>query len=178
MEPNIEEFNRHLREVIIEQNEKLPKLKKELDSKMKEFGSVEVMANLSIQELFSQNPLIHNPDNPLGENPFFVYALGLFLVKNNLNAGEQKPDKISELLESVREYFDCFKWVMAPMDPDNRQETDSLVYLSRLKKLLDDLNSHCYPNQKEDHVKKVFSKIDYYFEKEHGFSIEDIFEFQ
>lgn len=178
MESNIEEFNRQLKEDIEKLKKETPKLKQDLELKMEEYGSIELMANLAIQELHAQGPLTHSPDNPLGENPIFVFLLGLFLIKNNLSAGEQMPDKVAEIVESAKKYFDNFKWIMAPMDPDNRQCTDDLIFLSRLKKLFDDLNPHCYPKQKEDHIRKVFSQIDYFLEQNYGFNTNDAIEFQ
>ena len=177
MEPNPEEFQEQMRQKLNELKIEIPKLKETLDSKMSEIGSVEVMSNLAVRELFAQSASTHSIDNPMGENPFFAYVLGLFLIKNNINSGEQMPDKIGELLESVEKYFTNFKWSLFDLGGEN-PDTDSLVFLSRNKKLFDDLNSHCYPYQKEDHVRRVFSKIDYYLESNYGFKTEHALNYQ
>ena len=164
-----EEFNKELKD--------LPKLKKDLETKLSEFGSFELMANLAIRELFAQHPEFHEADDPIGENPLIIFLLGLFLQKNNLKKNEPHPNQVSEILDSVTKYFDSFKWNMMPIDPDDRKDTDSLVVYSRLGKLLDDVNPHCYLNQKHDLVQTIFPSIDDFFKINFGFSVNDTLDY-
>lgn len=173
MDFNQEEYIKQVKKNLEKLKEELPKLKENLDTKMIQHGSVELMANIAIQEIFVQNPLMHNPDNPLAENPYLAFLLGLFLVKNKLDAGEPTPEIVSDVLESTNNYFDKFKWAVSPIDPENVKEEDFLIFVTRQKKFLDDLNPHCYPKQKEDYVKRVFSKVDYFLESKYGFNSND-----
>ncbi|MCA9828198.1 MAG: hypothetical protein KC444_07405 [Nitrosopumilus sp.] len=175
---DIEDFNKQLKESVKKTAEELPKLKKDLESKLSEFGSFELMANVAIQELFAQSPELHRTDDPVGENPLVVYLLGLFLQKNNIEKGEPHPNQALDILNSVTKYFDSFKWNMMPMDPDNRKDTDSLLVSSRLKKLFDDTNPHCYPDQKYELVRTIFSSIDDFLKTNYGFSVNDALDYE
>jgi len=177
MTNDADNFKEQFKENMKKLEQDLPKLKQDLDSLMEKYGSVELMSNLAIQELFAQNPLTHDPNNPLGENPFFAFLLGLFLTKNRLDAGEPHPDHVAEVLDSVNKYFENFKWFVSSVDIDEPKSTDFLIFLSRQKKFLDDLNSHCYPEQKEDYVTKVFSVVDYFLQQKYGFNSNDTITF-
>jgi len=177
-ESEIEDFNKKLKETIKKIERKLPKLKEDLESKLTKYGSTELLANIAIEELFAQNPVFHDPQNPMSENPFLVFLLGIFLQKNNLKHGEPHPIQITEVIDSITKYFDSFKSVIMPMDPDSRKDTDSLVFTSRLKKIVDDGNPHCYPYQKHELVQTIFSPINDYLESHYGFSINDALDYQ
>lgn len=148
-------------------------LKNQLQIKLQEYGSVELLANLAVKETYDQSSLFHNPLNPMGENPFVAYSLGLFLSHNNLNSGEPHPNQLNEFVALLTKYFDAFKFSLMKLDGQNPLPEDSITFLSQLQKIGDDLNSHIFPNQKEDYFEKVFLTLDDYFVSKYGFSIND-----
>lgn len=154
-------------------NDEIQNLKNELRKKLLEYGSIELMANLAVKETYEQSPMFHNPLNPMGENPFVAYSLGLFLSNNNLKAGEPHPNQLSEFVELLTRYFDAFKFSLMRLDDKNQQPEDSIAFLSKLQKIGDDLNPHMFPNQKDDYFQKVFVPLNDYFVSKYGFSVDD-----
>lgn len=100
-----EKFDEELKKWKQEIEEKLPKLREDLESKIEQRGSIELMANIAMQEILAQNPIFHNAENPLSENAFLVFLLGIFLRKNKLDAGEPHPDIVNDVIQNVQEYF-------------------------------------------------------------------------
>lgn len=154
-------------------NDEIQNLKNDLEKKLQEYGSIELMANLALKETYDQSSMFHNPSNPMGENPFVAFSLGLFLSNNNLNAGEPHPNQLNEFVALLAAYFDTFKMSLMRIDMDNQQSKDSILFLSQLQKIGDDLNPHMFPNQKDDYFQKVFTPLNDHFASKYGFSIDD-----
>lgn len=146
--------------------------KKELEKKLHEYGSVELMANLAIKETRDQSTTFHDAANPMGENPFLVYSLGLFLSHNKLDAGEPHPNQTQEFVELLTDYFDKFKLSLMRLDNPNPQPEDFIAFESKLQKIVDDGNPHMYPNQKNEYYRNVFSPLNQHFISKYGFSID------
>ena len=154
------------------QNE-IQNLRNLLKEKLQQYGSVELIANLAVKETYDQSTLFHNPLNPMGENPFVAYSLGLFLSNNNLNAGEPHPNQLNEFVELLTKYFDAFKISLMRIDNKNHKPEDDIMFLSQLQKIEDDLNPHMFPNQKDEFFQKVFYPLNDYFVSKYGFSIDN-----
>jgi len=174
---NDEDFKIEVRKKIKTIKDELPKQKEELKSKLSEYGSIEFMANLAIKETYDQSSMHHNPSNPMSENPFVVFSLGLFLSNNNLTAGEPHPNQLNEFIALLTKYFDNFKFSLMQISSEENQDKNSITFLSQLQKIGDDLNPHVYPNQKEDFLQNVFLPLNDYFTSKYGFSIEDAMNF-
>ena len=151
--------------------------KNKLEEKLREYGSVELMANLAIKEIYDQSFLFHNPANPMGENPFVAYSLGLFLSNNNIGAKEPHPNQLNEFVELLSQYFNAFRLSLMYMDETTHTIKDSITFLSQQQKILDDGNHHIYPNQKDDYYQQVFSPLGNYFVAKFGFSVQDAIHF-
>jgi hypothetical protein len=154
-------------------DDEVQNLKNELGKKMKEYGSVELMANLALKETYDQSSMFHNPANPMGENPFVAFSLGLFLSNNNLKAGEPHPNQLNEFVALLTAYFDTFKISLMKVDVENHKSEDSILFTSQLQKIVDDLNPHMFPNQKDDYLQKVFVPLNEHFVSRYGFSIDN-----
>ena len=130
------------------------------------------MANLAIKEMREQSFIFHNPSNPMGENPFVAYSLGLFLSNNNLDAGEPHPKQLNEFIELLTQYFNKFQFSLFGHTGEYQPE-DSIAFLSQLNKILDDGNPHIYPHQKDDYYQLVFFPLNDYYVSKFGFSVQD-----
>jgi len=154
-------------------HDEIKNLKNELEKKLREYGSIELMANLAVKETYDQSSMFHNPSNPMGENPFVAFSLGLFLSNNNLKAGEPHPNQLNEFVALLTRYFDTFKLSLMRIDMESHRPEDSITFLSQLQKIGDDLNPHIFPNQKDDYFQKVFYPLNDHFVSKYGFSIND-----
>ena len=151
--------------------------KNKIKEKLQEYGSVELMANLAIKEMRDQSFLFHNPCNPMGENPFVAYSLGLFLSNNNLDAGEPHPTQIDEFIVLLTQYFNQFRFSLTPEYTSEYLPKDSIAFQSQLHKIVDDGNSNIYPHQKDDYYQQVFFPLNDYFVSQFGFSVQDAVQF-
>lgn len=155
----------------------LQDLRNKLEEKLCEYGSVELMANLAMIEMYAQSSLLHNPSNPMGENPFGTYSVGLFLAKNSLGAGEPHPDQLSEFVGLLSQYFVAFRLSLMFPDEVGSTPSDLVTFISQQEKIGDDLNPHMYPHQKDDYYQRVFFPLNDYFISRFGFSVQDAIKF-
>lgn len=164
-------------EIEIAEKFALQKIKNVLEEKLCEYGSVEFMANIAMMEMYAQSSVFHNPANPLGENPFVVYSIGLFLSKNNLDAGEPRLEQPDEFVALLSEYFDNFRLSLMFSDGANFKPNDITAFIAQQEKIGDDVDPGIYPHQKNDYYQCVFYPLDNYFVSEYGFSIQDAINF-
>ena len=155
----------------------LQDVRNRLEEKLCEYGSVELMANLAMKEMYAQSSLLHNPTNPMGENPFGAYSAGLFLSKNNLGAGEPHPNQLNEFVGLLSQYFDAFRTSLVFSDEASLTPKDLVPFISQQEKIGDDANPHMYPHQKDDYYPHVFFPLNDYFVSEFGFSVQDAIKF-
>ena len=152
-------------------NDEIQNAKNKLENKLQEYGSVNLMANLVMMEIHAQSAAFHNPANPMGENPFALYSLGLFLSNNNLDSGEPHYNQITEFVELLTDYFNKFKISCMTSTISGNKPNDGIEFTSKLQKIVDDGNPHMYPHQKDDYYQRVFFPLNDYFISKHGFSI-------
>lgn len=146
--------------------------KKQLEEKLCEYGSVEFIANLIMKEIYAQSFSLYDSSNPMAENPFGFYALGMFLTHNNLDAGEPHPNKVDEFIQLLIQYFNTFN-ISLIFDEQNCKLNDLIPFHSQLHKIHNDLNPHIYPHQLDDYYQQVFLPLDDHFDRYYGFSIKD-----
>ena len=156
---------------------KIQSIEKKLKEKLNEYGSIELVSNLAIYENHVQSFLFHNPTNPLGENPFLAYSLGLFLSNNNFSAREPHPNQYGEFLVLLEQYFDNFRSSFLYQNMTSHTLEDTIAFISQQQKISDDVGSHTYKNQKDDYYEWVFFPLDDYFLSKFGFSVKDAIEF-
>lgn len=146
-------------------------------AKLRECGSVELMANFAMLEAHRRHSMFGPPADPVAENPYLEYALGLFLSHNNMGSGEPDPKNLQDLVNLMCKYFGLFAIDMMKTDKKDKDGDDFLVYSSKSKKILDDLNPNKYDGQYVDYLERVFSPFDDYFYEKFGFSASDAITF-
>ena len=147
-------------------------LKAEIIKLLEEIGSVELMAALLMEELFAQTPQMHNPENPISENALVSYALGLFLSHNNINAGEPHPYQVNALKSLLADYIDEFTNPISAAGIKRYPGDNTTTTMSRLWKILDDVNAHAYLEQKEEYCKEIFLPLNQHFSSRYNFTID------
>ena len=148
-----------------------------LEEKLCKYGSVEFMANLAMKEMYAQSSVLHDPTNPISENPFVIYSAGLFLSKNSLGSGEPHPNQLDEFIEILSKYFDSLRLSYMFSDKANSKLSNITAFISQQEKISDDASPNIYPHQKDDYYRRVFCPLDNYFISELGFSVQDAINF-
>lgn len=151
----------------------------ELQDLIKITDKIEFLSMLAIITQFAPR----NSDNPIygsdsiypeiTEKPILHFLAGLCLnsTQNGDNLDYAQTFKILDISEKYFTFF--IQSIMFENICMDKIFENQLVLISRLQKLIGDINPNLYLFQAEDILKDIFSKLDYYFEKELGFSTSD-----
>lgn len=158
--------------MTVENHDKCEIYKTKIVKLLEEIGSIELMANMIMEELYAQTPASQDPKNAISENPIVAYVLGLFLSHNNIDAGEPTPSQIIELELLLETYFVESNNLISIAGMKKYPSNDIFTTISRRWKLLDDVNPHAYIHQKEEYYRSVFSPLNQYFITKYNFTVD------
>ena len=147
----------------------LVELKKKIESKLREYGSLELVARLIYVEMVTL-PGIGNT-NPLREKPFLLYLLGLLLTNNNLNAGKPSREQITEILDLLDNYLNKFYLSLLHLTTQHKTPHDFIKFSVDQLKIENDLDLGSYLNQKDEYYRQVFAPLDQHFRSKYGFTV-------
>lgn len=154
---------------------KVRRLKMRLETKLNEYGTVELMTFLTLKEYLLKT-VCYNPAEPRSEEPYMKYLFGLFLSSHSLDADKPTMDQINEIEELVLEYFKNFRLLLVLSNsPDNQNCQINLS--SQLQVMDGDVDPRAYPYQKNKYRDQVLIPLNPHFISKHGFTVEQAFEF-
>lgn len=153
----------------------IDKIKKEIESKLREYGSVDLIVRLILKEMRARISV--DIMSSWGERPMVAYLAGLFLSNNNLEAGKPNSDQIQELEELLIDYFDRFNLQIEHWKTSNIRPYDHIKFAFQLQKTSNDVDPGSYPGQTNEYYRQVFVQLDQYFSSRHGFTVEQALHF-
>jgi len=174
--PSQEELAKKMEELKKESKEKTKQYYDELIEKLKEYGSVELLAQMMLLEIRAQSPSFHNPANPMSENPFGLFLSGLFLNHHNFDATPVQPNIQYEITDILSKYFDSFRLELLS-EGISEHTSSPLSFLSKQEKFMFDANPRCFNYQKINQIKSTFMKIDDFLLSNFGFTTNDALRF-
>lgn len=158
---------------MVEQNSiqrEVMRVKKKIEDKLCEYGSIELMAQLIFREMRVRS--VSDTTNNLRENPALQYLLGLFLTNNNLNASRPSADQINKLIELIDDYFTKFHISCMRLESTHIKFSDRVRLIVQLLKLENDVDPGSYPGQKDEYYRQVLVPLNQHFNSKYGFTIE------
>lgn len=173
----IEEHNQALLRMKSKFEQELPDLLQKVQSIIRDTNKIHLLADLSLQEMFLQADMDESFHHVLKDHSGLPFLIGLCLKESNVGEKILLPNELEDVLQILDKYFNAFCWLAGELDLSKRTPADSVIFLSRLKKMMDEINHHSYPFQKDDHVLGVFTKLDDYFIQKYGFKVSEALEF-
>lgn len=168
-------FDSKLAAMRTAQQKDVHQLRKQLEAKLNEYGTVELMAFLAIREYFLKT-IFYDSTEARSEKPYMKYLFGLFLSNYNLNASRPTMDQIDKIEELVLKYFKSFQMLLILSNPPNNKNWQ-MNFSSQLQILNEDVDPRAYSHQKNKYLTQVFIPLNYHFVSKHGFTIEQTFDF-
>jgi len=162
------------------------KIKEELIELIKDVDCIELLCHISFLNSLTPQPYsdffydkISEDLKVFKDNPSIQFLAGLILKYKNFNGRQLQEGDIRRSVSLINEYFFSYRdhLILQKSEKEKVSEKDGVILISRLQKIIGQINPNLYPFQIDQLINDVFHKLkDYYFDT-YGFTPKDALNF-